>query len=207
VSASKGGLLRIAQQAQDFVFELLSHKVEDLLDSLATVKFDPSYPPSNAHSVTEEIVDFLEVTFMGLMNLPQAAREAAYFTCCTQISHGFIDEMMSPHVLSINMYGIAAILFDVRRLERFADSCKVSQLKQCFAELRAIVELLMNPDLPKIAESPELLRRMQRIDFSKLSAITDKMVPAMSRSDSLPSYDKKTLQLIAKRFRAFAAKG
>ena len=42
--------------------------------------------------------------------------------------------------------GILALDYDVRHLEIFADSCGVSQLKFCFAELRDMVNLILSVD-------------------------------------------------------------
>ena len=115
ISGAKLYLNRIAAQAQDFVFELLTYKVDDLLTSLVVADFAPTLPPNRPHDVVEELVEFLEVSFLGLTHLPQSAREAAHFTCCARIADGIVKHVLSPKTTRLNVFTFVALDLDVQR--------------------------------------------------------------------------------------------
>ena len=115
ISGSKLYLNRIAAQAQDFVFELLAYKVDDLMTSLSMNNFEPVQLPTHPHDIIEELVEFLEVTFMGLTHLPQSAREAAHFTCCARVADGIMKHILSPKIVRVNLFTFVALDFDLQR--------------------------------------------------------------------------------------------
>lgn len=88
------------------VFELLSNKIDDLLESLVFINFIPttSGPGSNAsttHESIDEIIDFLKITFMWLTHLPHSARDAAHFTSCSKVSplHCMSSDLLQDYSL------------------------------------------------------------------------------------------------------------
>jgi hypothetical protein len=122
---------------QEIVFELLSNKITDLLGSLVFINFTPGNPGNGnfTHESVDEIIDFLKITFMWLTHLPQSARDAANFTSMTRVATGILDHILSPAVASINLFCLAILDNDVKKLIQFANSCGVPHLKQCFQEL------------------------------------------------------------------------
>jgi hypothetical protein len=178
LEAARRHLNGVASKSHDFIFELLCTKVEDLLSSLCFVNWEPAGLPVYPHEEVKQIIEYLRVTFMWLTHLPQSVREAAHFTCCSRISSCLVDYIMSPKVPYLNVLSIAALDMDVGTLESFADSCGVSQLRQCFAELKDLVKALLHPHLVDFADKQLSLRQslFPRLDPQKLATIIEKVV-------------------------------
>jgi hypothetical protein len=188
-------LRQLTSQAQDLIFELLAHKILDLLESLVFINFAPdallstSGNPSNGnmvnlqnantqfvHETIESIIEFLTITFMWLTHLPLYLREAIYFTSCSQLASGIISHLLSTKVVAINVYGLIALDADCKRLLSFADSCGVQSLKQCFCELHELVQCLLSHDLPAYVENPNARQRVfPHIGAAKLAILLDKV--------------------------------
>lgn len=177
IQTARKELADVSSHAQDLVFELLALKVDDLLGSLVFINWEPEQYPTGPHDSIEEVVDYLRATFMWLTHLPQAAREAAHFTCCSKVQSGIIDYILSPQVSRLNILSIVALEFDVRRLENFADSCGVRQLSLCFAELHELVRALLHPELPQFGDNPQLRRSLfPRLDPARLARVIEKVL-------------------------------
>ncbi len=182
-------LRQLTSQSQDLIFELLSHKILDLLESLVFINFAPdSLNNGNAminlqsantqyvHESIESIIEFLTITFMWLTHLPLYLREAIYFTSCSQLATGIINHLVSPKVLAVNVFGLVALDADCKRLLAFADSCGVQSLKQCFCELHELVHCLLSHELPSLVENPQLRGKMfPHIGSAKLAILLDKV--------------------------------
>jgi hypothetical protein len=115
VSEAKLFLNRVSQRTQDFVFEILSVKVDELLDSLGMINFEPKDLENRPHSQVDEIINFLQITFMCITQLPHSAMETAYETCCIQVSKGLMRLLSSAVVSKVNLYGMIALDLDVKR--------------------------------------------------------------------------------------------
>lgn len=176
ISNSKMYLNRIAGQAQDFVFELLTYKVDDLLASLWLNNFEIYSVPTHCHAEIEELVDFLSITFMGLTHLPASARETAHFTCCTRVAEEIMKYILSPKVARVTVYTFVAVNLDVQRLLRFVDECRVPHLKQCFSDLMDLVQLVLSSQFLFYVDNPQdRSRKYPRTDTAKLTVLFEKV--------------------------------
>ena len=167
----KGKLIQVSLQAQDMIFELLSIKIDDLLSSLVFINFIPEKLPlkNEVHDTIDQIIGFLNITFMWLTHLPQSAREAAHFTCCSKVANSLLEYILSPSkVHVINTFGIAAL--DLKKLENFADNCGIIQLRNCFSELSELINIILSPELPILIENPTRRKTsFPKIDSTKFS--------------------------------------
>lgn len=176
LTLSRKELLDVSNHAQDMVFEILALKVDDLLGSLVFIEWEPQAFPNMAHEQIDEVIDYLRATFMWLTHLPLAAREAAHFTCCSKVTSGIIDHLESPTVSRLNILSIVALDFDVKRLQSFADSCGIKQLRQCFTELAELVRCLLHPDLVQFGENSHLRKTLfPQVDPGRLARIIEKV--------------------------------
>lgn len=82
---------------------------------------------------------------MCMTYLPQSTRDAAHFTCCTRVTNGIIQYILSPKVTHINVLCILNFDLDIKRLEKFADGTGVAQLSHCFLELKELVRSILHP--------------------------------------------------------------
>ena len=175
----KGKLIQVSLQAQDMIFELLSIKIDDLLSSLVFINFIPEKPPlkNEVHDTIDQIIGFLNITFMWLTHLPQSAREAAHFTCCSKVANSLLKYILSPSkVHVINTFGIAALALDLKKLENFADNCGIIQLRNCFSELSELINIILSPELPILIENPTRRKTsFPKIDSTKLAIILEKL--------------------------------
>ena len=192
----------IASQAQDLILELLAEKVDDLLGSLEFIELTPNKIPKVSHSVFNEIIDFLQVSLMGLQNLNHAAREAAHFTCCSKINSGFINFLLGPKVNSLNALCVVGFDLDVKKLEHFADSTGIPQLRMCFIESKELMRAILHPDLPNIWDSQFRRTSFPRLDPEKISTILSKMQPTpLAFTGSLPHLEKNMIKNLVKKIR------
>ena len=168
----------LANQSQDMIFELLNGKVVDLLGSMCFVNWVPTVLPSGPHEFVEEIIDYLRVTFMWLSHLPQTVREAAHFTCCSRINNEIIAFLLSAKVVHLNLLAVKALVMDFSALERFADSCGIAQLRECFAQGKTLVNAMIHHDLPSFGDDPPILRKANfpLLDIFKLAPLVEKVL-------------------------------
>lgn len=112
IQDSKTALLKVSLDSQDLIVELLNSKINDLLGSLEFINFVPTHytdrPASfidslsttvNSssvniltvinqtlhHEVIDQLIQFLQITFMSFSQLPSSAREVVHFTCCSKV--------------------------------------------------------------------------------------------------------------------------
>lgn len=112
----------VATESQDFMYEILGSKVDDLITTMAFVNYMPTHMPTQCHSFIEEICDYLRVTFLCLTNLPLPAIEAIHVTCCRRVASGIIKFLTisssSSDVNNIN-HGISISRINYRALQTF----------------------------------------------------------------------------------------
>lgn len=171
-------LRQLVTQAQDMIFELMSDKIDGLLESMQFINFLPQQQlPICAHDCVDQIVSYLQFTFMWLTHLPPSVRDAVHFTCCSHVAAGLLEYLISPQkVKACNVLCIKEFEYDVRRLMEFADCCGVRDLRQCFEELHETIGCLLSPQLPQMAENIALRKqRFPYVNASKLVAVLEKV--------------------------------
>jgi hypothetical protein len=182
IESGTSQLRQLVLAAQDLIFELLSNKIDGLLESLAFINFVPEVLPDGPHESVEAIVEFLKVTLMWLAHLPPSVRDAVHFTCCTRVAQGILNYILSPAVSKINMLCILAFDYDLKLLLHFADNCGVPHLKQCFEELHEMVKCLLHPNLTHYADNQEL--RQEHFPYTQTAKLVI-VLEKVSRCDSL----------------------
>ncbi len=149
-----------ARLAQDRLMELVRHKIDDLLSSSCFVDWAPVEPSRAPHGYMSDVVDYLAVTFSCLARLPKEARDTLHFTSCTQVARALLNMLCGDNidagkgVTEINMYGIYNLSLDLQMLEGFAQGCVVLNLRECFSELRQMLQLLLSGQLEEHALDP-----------------------------------------------------
>lgn len=192
----------IASQAQDLILELLADKVDDLLGSLEFIELTPSKLPKVSHAVFDEIIEFLQVALMGLTNLNHAAREAAHFTCCSKINSGFINFILGPKVSNLNALCVVGFDLDIKKLEHFADSTGIPQLRMCFIESKELMRAILHPDLPNIWDAQFRKTSFPRLDPEKICIILSKIQPTpLALTSTLPHLEKSMIKGLVKKIR------
>jgi hypothetical protein len=168
-------LRQLILAGQDLIFELLSNKIDGLLESLTFINFVPDTVPEGPHESVESIVDFLRITLLWLTHLPPSVRDAVHFTCCSRVAQGILSYIISPAVTKINMLCVLAFDYDIKALVHFADSCGVPHLRQCFEELTELIKCLLHPNLTHYADNPEL--RQEHFPYTQ----TEKLIIVLEK--------------------------
>lgn len=147
--------LNLIIHSKDLLFELLTNKINDLLESLQFIDYEPdglinqsgnfnytSNPlssgqnnnqifnlnalnPQFSHETIDSIIEFLKITFMCLTHLPQSIRESIYFIACSNLANGIINYLLSNKVQRINIFALISFDSDCKKLIHFADNCNI----------------------------------------------------------------------------------
>ena len=89
-------MTNVALEAQDYLYEILGSKVDDLITTMAFVDYEPKRMATECHVFVDELVDFLRVTFLCLTNLPLTSIEAIHVTCCRRVASGIMKFLTAP---------------------------------------------------------------------------------------------------------------
>ena len=194
----------MCSHAQDVIFTLLTRKIDDLLSSLVFIPTLPSFTSRSPHPEIEELISFLQVTFMCLTNLPRSIREAAYVACCQHVCTSITSFLFSDRVPQLNALCLLTFDADVKHLETFASSCGVSNLATCFGPLKSLIKAIMHHDLPQFGDNVHLMHKhFPRLNPVTLANLLDKLQPTPLTSDSsVPRFEKSTTKALAKKLRA-----
>lgn len=216
IVSAKTCISKLATQSQEFMFDLLGAKIDELLTSMTMIDWKPSRRPAeNSRSYIDELIDFLRITLGCLSSLPNSAIEAAYFTTCSRVSAGVINFLISSSVTAVNINCLLSLEMDMMKLEKFAEDSAILNLSQCFTELNSLISALTSTDLISISidDSRGLEKRQQRypqLNVRHLAIIIDKVIscanPTVGRVTSagpitLSTLDLNSLKTLAKTFR------
>lgn len=217
IVSAKTCISKLATQSQEFMFELLGAKIDELLTSISLMDWKPSRRPvENARSYIDELIDFLRATLGCLSSLPGSAIEAAYFHSCSHVASGVITYITSPQVAAINVNCLLGLEMDVMKLEKFADDSQIPNLRQCFTELNSLITALTSSDLIGISkdDSRGMEKRQQRhpqLNTRHLATVLEKIVPsggpvvgrvASAGPVTVSTLDASSLKSLAKVFRS-----
>ena len=168
---------------QHLVFELIQRKIDELLGGMCFIEWEAGSPQSRPRAYVEDVVSYLQVTFMCLTYLPKTAREGIHFASCAHINTAMLDLLCDARhqhqgVKAVNTNGLHNLSVDVAALEAFADSCGVLQLRECFAELRQTLGTLLHRDVHTLLLDAGLREGVYpKVQTAKLLAVLEKYKP------------------------------
>lgn len=177
IEIGTGSMKQVVIEAQHLIFELLTNKIDDLLQSLAFINYIPTTIPDGPHESISSIVDFLQITFVWLTHLPKSVKEAVHFACCSRLAQGILTYITSSSVTHINILCILAFDYDLKILYQFTDSSGIKHLKQCFHEMHEVVKCILHPALLHYGENK--ITRMEHfpnIQTFRFLAIIEKVM-------------------------------
>jgi len=172
-----GSIKQVVIESQHIIFELLTNKIDDLLQSLAFINYIPTTIPDGPHESISAIVDFLQITFIWLTHLPRSVKEAIHFACCSRLAQGILSYITSSSVTNINILCILAFDYDLKILYHFTDSSGIKHLKQCFHEMYQVIKCILHPALLHYGENK--ITRMEHfpnIQTFRFLAIIEKVI-------------------------------
>ncbi|GMI04551.1 hypothetical protein TrVE_jg11800 [Triparma verrucosa] len=167
-----------------------------------------------------EVINFLKITFSNTRSISEADLTSIFFTCAGHISIIMMGILINGsgayvndtnydvgYAEKINCYGVSDMRLDVGSLEAFCDDTGVSNLSQCFKELRQFTDALLDRDLGMLCEEENCEERMRRypmLDLCKLKAVLEKyqgigLADKMKGGGGILKLDKKDVQNIIKK--------
>lgn len=172
------------------VFQLCRNKIDTLLhfslDNFQWVAKSTRYTPN---PYCDSLIDYLRKIFRSLQSLDEGPRTGLHFSCCGHISERLVmiisDKMASDDdtgmkndennslvpTSKIDAHGLKNLSTDVAELEAFADGTGVPQLRDCFTELRCIVDALLDKDLPMLLQPENENKRRRKYPFLNLEKV------------------------------------
>lgn len=144
------------------------------------IEWEAASPQSQPRPYVDDVISYLQVTFMCLTHLPKAAREGIHFASCAHINNAMLDLWLcdAKRVKAVNTNGLYNLSVDAGALDAFADSCGVLQLRECFAELRQTLGTLLHRDVHTLLLDAGLREGVfPKVQTGKLVAILEKYKP------------------------------
>ncbi|CAN0530951.1 unnamed protein product [Ectocarpus sp. 12 AP-2014] len=80
---------------------------------------------------------------MNLATLPASIREAVHFTCMTHVCNAILEHITGADVRTVNVLGIHNVSLDIAALTDFADESGIGTLRECFAKLLQLVDIVL----------------------------------------------------------------
>jgi exocyst complex component 6 len=204
------------------VFELCRNKIDTLLhfslDNFQWVAKSTRYTPN---TYCDSLIDYLRKIFHSLKSLDEGSRTGLHFSCCGHISERLVmlisgkisteDDTGIRHdetnglvpISKIDAYGLKNLSTDVAEFESFADGTGVPQLRDCFTELRCIVDALLDKDLPMLLQPENEHKRRRKYPFlniEKVCNILEKYQgPGMSLGSKFKTEEEKDFLVLEKK--------
>jgi hypothetical protein len=106
-------------------------------------------------------------------------------------------------ISKIDAYGLKNLSTDVAEFESFADGTGVPQLRDCFTELRCIVDALLDKDLPMLLQPENEHKRRRKYPFLNLEKVCNILEkyqgPGMSLGSKFKTEEEKDFLVLDKK--------
>ncbi|CAM9436333.1 unnamed protein product [Ascophyllum nodosum] len=198
----------ISDRSRDLIFELVRSKADDLLAGMEFVNWEPTSMRRQPHQYAEDLINYLRVTFMNLATLPASIRQAVHFTCMTHVCNAILEYATSSKVQTLNVLGIHNVSLDVAALTDFADESGIATLRECFAKLAQLVDIILKNNIDLATDPTRLALAYPRLDVHTLMAVLEKYrdlsLAAKIRNtvgDEVPHIDPSRVSGILKRLK------
>ncbi|CAM9304499.1 unnamed protein product [Ectocarpus sp. 6 AP-2014] len=198
----------ISDRSRDLIFELVRSKADDLLAGMEFVNMEPTSMRRQAHSYADDLINYLRVTFMNLATLPASIREAVHFTCMTHVCNAILEHITGADVRTVNVLGIHNVNLDIAALTDFADESGIGTLRECFAKLLQLVDIVLTNNIDIATDPARMALAYPRLDVRHLASLLGKYrdlsIAAKIRStvgDEVPQIDPARVTAILKRLK------
>lgn len=137
---------------------MCKNKVTSLISfCIDSTDWIPKTPRDTPNTYAIEVINFLKITFANTRGISAADIESIFFTCLGHISIVMMNILINGsgafendtnydvgYAEKVNCYGVCDMRLDVGSLEAFCDDTGVSNLSQCFKELRQFTDALLD---------------------------------------------------------------
>lgn len=204
LNSARNAFTRTASRAQDLIFELVNSKIEVFLTSLGgNTNWMPSRPNKHPSGIIQDLIAYLETTFMCLNFLPKHIRLGIHFTSCRHVSGIILRELL--HTKKYNAIAMYNLGLDIQALEEFASRQNIPRLMDAFSEIRQIVDLILSGDIEQILDKPTRDSKFPFVSTEKLVTILEKFKELGILNvtvDGVPKIKKSTVLAVVKRLKS-----
>jgi len=212
------------------VYEICRNKIDMLMNfSLENFQWVSKSTRDIPNAYCESLIEYMRNTFRSLAPMDEGSRAGLHFSCCGHIAerlvklltdkarptkddgdssqHGVINSSKDDGGLlpinKIDAFGLKNLSVDVTEFMSFADSTGVPQLGECFNELKCLVDIMLDRDLPMLLLPDNEAVRTRKYPFATLDKVlsilekysgmglSDKLMGSSGKSTSILMLEKK----------------
>ncbi|EQC34859.1 hypothetical protein, variant [Saprolegnia diclina VS20] len=171
-------------KSQDMVCELMVKKIDDLIGSFYFVNWTATDVNAQADPSMSDLIHYLQASFSQLATLPVPIREAVHFASCIHINKALEQVLVGPTIKRITMPALLHFKRSLDALMQFANTCNVTQLRECFLPLTQLVDLIVSNDIERVDASIRSGGKYTHVMPDQVIAVLEKykdMTPAASK--------------------------
>eukprot|EP00455_Lapot_gusevi_P034507 TRINITY_DN3803_c0_g1_i3.p1 TRINITY_DN3803_c0_g1~~TRINITY_DN3803_c0_g1_i3.p1 ORF type:complete len:435 (-),score=124.97 TRINITY_DN3803_c0_g1_i3:132-1385(-) len=191
----------------DLIMELIDSKIDAFMGLACNIDWLPDNKEEHASEHIQDLMTYLNTTFMCMQTMPEGFRQAIHFTSCKHIADHYMNLLLGP-VKKFNIIAIYNLHLDVMALEEFAQSCSIPDLETKFAEIRQLINLFLSGTVEQILDQPTRQARFPQLNLYRLAQIMDKFkdIGMFARlPPGLPKLKKKSVEAVTKQLRDMAS--
>ena len=195
------------------VYEICRNKIDMLMNfSLENFQWVSKSMRDTPNAYCESLIEYMRNTFRSLAPMDEGSRAGLHFSCCGHIAERLVklltekakpskdegessqhgpssDEKEDGGLLPINKidaFGLKNLSIDVAEFMSFADGTGVPQLGECFNELKCLVDVMLDRDLPMLLLPENESVRRRKYPFVTL----DKVLRILEKYSGMGLSDK-----------------
>jgi len=207
------------------VYEICRNKIDMLMNfSLENFQWVSKSTRDMPNAYCESLIEYMRNTFRSLSPMDEGSRAGLHFSCCGHIAERLVKLLTdkakpskddvgegSQHgpsanekddggllpINKIDAFGLKNLSVDVAEFMSFADGTGVPQLGECFNELKCLVDIMLDRDLPMLLlPDNESVRRRKYpfVTLDKVLSILEKY-SGMGLSDKLMGSSGKSTSM------------
>ena len=180
------------------VYEICRNKIDMLVNfSLENFQWVSKSTRDTPNAYCESLIEYMRNTFRSLAPMDEGSRAGLHFSCCGHIAERLVklltekakpskdDGESSQHgppsnekeeggllpINKIDAFGLKNLSVDVAEFMSFADGTGVPQLGECFNELKCLVDIMLDRDLPMLLLPDNESVRRRKYPFATLDKV------------------------------------
>jgi exocyst complex component 6 len=164
---------RTMERSQNMIFELINSKIDGFLLGLGgNTEWMPSKLNKNPSGIINDLITYLETSFVMFTYLPLHIRQGIQFTTCRHIAETLMGSLLETK--KYNIIYIYNLNLDVKCFEEYAKRQSTTGLISCFSEIRQFIDLLLSGNVEQILDKPTREAKFPHLANDKLYHLLDK---------------------------------
>eukprot|EP00123_Amoebidium_parasiticum_P001377 comp12449_c0_seq1/m.7376 comp12449_c0_seq1/g.7376 ORF comp12449_c0_seq1/g.7376 comp12449_c0_seq1/m.7376 type:complete len:784 (-) comp12449_c0_seq1:710-3061(-) len=182
-------LQEVRKRAEDCTVKLLQTVIDKHI-GYAKYNWVPEVPQTTPSEYIQSLVQYLTSLFARLEHLPPNVTSMAYFSACNYLANRLLSMIAElpisgkgtvpttrttvPNRMNLNVF--AALDLDVMMCEGFAVSCVVPHLRECFRQVRELIDLFKENNFPEYLNAKTRQAKYKSIQIHNVVAVMDRLL-------------------------------